>query len=44
MERLIRDGKVTPPSKPKDPLPAGVRATGPNYQPGTPVASDLIER
>jgi prevent-host-death family protein len=44
MERLIREGKVTPPSTPKGPLPAGVRATGASYQPGTPVASDLIER
>jgi prevent-host-death family protein len=44
MERLIREGKVTPPSRPKGKLRPGVKADGPNYRPGTPVASDLIER
>lgn len=44
MDRLIREGKVTPPSMPKSPSKPPIKASGPNHRPGAPVASDLIER
>lgn len=43
-ERLVREGKVTPPRSPRRPQAPLIRATGPTMVPGGPVASDLIER
>jgi len=44
LERLVREGRVTKPSRMRKRLAPLVKATGPTMTPGEPVASDLIER
>jgi prevent-host-death family protein len=44
LERLIREGKVTPPTNPRTELLPPAQADGPAHIAGAAVVSDLIER